>query len=424
MRIAIVGCGYVFDFYMSMLPSHPDLQVTGVHDIDPARTAAVAKHYGVHVYPDLAALLADSGVELVVNLTSIDAHFAVTKAALDAGKHVYCEKPLVTDLAQGRELFALADAKGLVLAAAPSNLFSDTVQSMWKAVRDGAIGAPLLAYAEFDDNPIYLMRPEKWRSASGAPWPYSHEYESGCTFEHSGYHLVWLCAILGPAVSVTGFSKMLVADKADVQLQPPDTPDFAVGCIQFASGAAARLTCSIIAPADHRMRIFGRAGEISADTYRDYQAPVRLERFSPLALSARRLRIMRRSPALGSLLGIGGVSLPLARNARSQPSRPIRSLRDFKRRQEGQQDKALGVALIADAIRNGRPSPIPPDFILHVTELTLAIQRAGTDTRTHRMETSFIGLQPLPETLAGPNYAAYAASHQPSLLARIVGRRR
>jgi predicted dehydrogenase len=419
MRIAIIGCGYVFDFYMAKFPSHPDLEIAGVYDIDTARTAAVARYYGLTVYPDLAALLADASVGLVVNLTSIESHFAVTKAALEAGKHVYCEKPLVTDIAQGQELFALAEAKGLVLAAAPSNLFSDTVQTMWKAVRDGAVGTPLLAYAEFDDNPIYLMRPESWRSASGAPWPYIHEYESGCTWEHAGYHLVWLCAILGPAISVTGFSKRLVADKTDLPLHPADTPDFTVGCINFASGAAARLTCSIIAPADHRMRIFGRAGEISADTYRDYQAPVRLERFGGQALSARRLRAVRNSPLLGSLLGVGGVSLPLARNARSQPKVKVRSPGALKRRQEGQQDKALGVALVADTIRTGRPSPVPPDFILHVTELTLAIQAAGTEGVAHKMQTSFAPMEPLPETLTAPDYSRM---YKPPLLARLAGK--
>jgi predicted dehydrogenase len=290
---------------------------------------------------------------------------------------------------------------------------------MWKAVRDGAIGTPLLAYAEFDDNPIYLMRPENWRSASGAPWPYIHEYESGCTWEHAGYHLVWLCAILGPALSVTGFAKRLVADKTDLPLHPADTPDFTVGCINFASGAAARLTCSIIAPADHRMRIFGRAGEVSADTYRDYQAPVQLERFGGQALSARRLRAVRNSPMLGKLLGVGGVSLPLARNARSQPRVKVRSPGALKRRQEGQQDKALGVALVADAIRAGRPSPVPADFILHVTELTLAIQAAGTEGSAHRMETSFAPIAPLPETLQAPDYAKM---YKPPLLARIAGK--
>jgi predicted dehydrogenase len=400
MKIAVVGCGYVFDFYMAKFPRHPDLEVLGVHDVDAARTAAVSKHYGLKVYPDLATLLGDAQVELVVNLTSIASHYDVTRAALEAGKHVYCEKPLVTDIAQGRDLFALAAEKGLVLAAAPSNLFSDTVQTMWKAVRDGRVGTPLLAYAEFDDNPIYLMGPENWRSASGAPWPYLHEYESGCTWEHAGYHLVWLCAILGPAVSVTGFSKRLVADKTQLPLHPADTPDFTVGCIHFASGAVARLTCSIIAPADHRMRIFGRDGELSADTYRDYQAPVRLERYTAKSLSGRRLRIVRETPGLARSLGIGGTKLPLVRNARSQPRPRPTSLRGFKRGQEGEQDKALGVALVADAIRAGRPSPVPPDFILHVTELTLAIQAAGTEGAAHRMETHFAPFDPLPETLA------------------------
>jgi predicted dehydrogenase len=400
-RIAIVGCGYVFDLYMAAFPHHRDLVIAGVHDIDPARTAAVARHYGLHVYPDLATLLADDSVTLVCNFASIDAHEAVTRAALEAGKHVYSEKPLVTDLDQARTLFALAESKGLVLACAPSNLFSDTVQTMWRAVRDGRVGQPLLAYAEFDDNPIWAMGPEHWRGASGSKWPYAHEYESGCTFEHAGYHLVWLCAILGPVKSVTGFSKQLVADKTAEPLHPDDTPDFSVGCLHFESGAVARITCSLLPPADHRMRIFGREGEISADTYRDYQAPVRLERWNAKALAARRLRVMRDNPQLARRLGVGGRELPLLRTARSRPRPspfrldPRRALREWKRREEGQQDKALGPALVAEAIRAGRPSPIPPDFILHVTELTLVLQRAGPEGCLHAMETRFAPLTPL-----------------------------
>ena len=400
-RIAVVGCGYVFDFYMAAFPHHKDIEIAGVHDLDPARTAAVAKYYGLSVYPDLAALLADDSVTLVCNFTSIDAHNAVTRAALEAGKHVYSEKPLVTDLDEARALFALADAKGLTLACAPSNLFSDTVQTMWRAVRDGQIGAPLLAYAEFDDGPIFAQHPEHWFSASGAQWPYVHEYESGCTFEHAGYHLVWLCAILGPVKSVTGFSKQLVADKTNEPLHPADTPDFSVGCLQFESGAVARITCSLLPPVDHGMRIFGRDAELSADTYRDYQAPVRLERWSGRSLSARRLRVVRDNPQIGRRLGIGGKTLPLVRSARSRPRPsplsldPRKAIRNWKRREEGQQDKAIGVALVAEAIRNGRPSPIPADFILHVTELTLVLQRAGSNGCMHIMETRFEPLSPL-----------------------------
>ena len=58
-------------------------------------------------------LLADAQIDIVVNLTSIESHYDVTSAALRAGKHVYSEKPLVTDLAQARALFELAEMKGL-----------------------------------------------------------------------------------------------------------------------------------------------------------------------------------------------------------------------------------------------------------------------------------------------------------------------
>src|SRR5699024_949709 len=125
-------------------------------------------------------------------LTSIESHHAVTRAALQAGKHVYSEKPLTTSMDDARELVALAHSKGLRLSCAPSNALSATARTMRKVLDDGTIGRPLLVYAEFDDNPVTLMKPERWRSRSGAPWPYLHEYEMGCTWEHLGYHLTWM----------------------------------------------------------------------------------------------------------------------------------------------------------------------------------------------------------------------------------------
>jgi len=394
MKIAIVGCGYVFDFYMSKLAGHTDLHLTGVYDTDPERLAQVCAFYRIRAYDSYAALLSDPAVEMVVNLTSIASHDAVSRAAIEAGKHVYCEKPLVTDLEQAKSLAALAAARGVALTGAPSNLYSDTVLTMWRAVREGRIGQPLLAYAEFDDMPIYLMQPETWRSASGAPWPYLHEYESGCTWEHAGYHLVWLCAILGPAISVTGFAKPLVRDKTDLPLHPGDTPDFTVGVIHFASGAVARLTCSIIAPTDHRMRLFGRDAELWSDSYRDYQAPVFLETYTRRSLSGRRLRAVRNSTVLRKLFGIGGRKLRLVRHSRSMHKAPLTSVRNWRRRQEGEQDKVLGIALVAEALRLGRPLPIPTDFVLHVTELTLAIQAAGVDGATYMVKTGFVPFDP------------------------------
>ena len=210
MKIAFVGCGYVFDIYMRTKWAHPELDVLGVFDIDTARSATVSRHYGFRVYPSYDALLADPEVEVVVNLTSIGSHYETTKRALQAGKHVYSEKPLTRELDQARELFALAESRGLVFTGAPCNLYTDSVSTMWKAVRDGAIGKPVLVYAELDENPAHLSNLERVRSPTGAPFPYAEEFQEGCTVEHIGYHLVWICAMFGPATSVTAFSKALV----------------------------------------------------------------------------------------------------------------------------------------------------------------------------------------------------------------------
>ena len=168
MKIAFVGCGYVFDIYMRTRWAHPELEICGVFDIDADRMDIVGQHYGLQVYPDYEALLADPAVEIVVNLTNIQAHFEITKRALEAGKHVYSEKPLTTAIDHTRELFALAKAKRLVLTGAPCNLYSDAVSTLWKAVRDGAIGKPVLVYAELDSNPGHLMHFEQRTRRHGA----------------------------------------------------------------------------------------------------------------------------------------------------------------------------------------------------------------------------------------------------------------
>src|ERR1700722_19833818 len=108
MKLAVVGCGYVFDIYMRAHWAHPELEIAGVFDLNPRRLEDVVAHYGLRPYPSYEALLADDSVQLVLNLTDIRSHYAVTKQALEAGKHVYSEKPLTKDLDRTRELFALA----------------------------------------------------------------------------------------------------------------------------------------------------------------------------------------------------------------------------------------------------------------------------------------------------------------------------
>lgn len=405
MNIAIVGCGFVFDIYMRTILAHPELSVSGVYDLNPERSRKVGEYYGFHVYPDLESLLSDDAVEIVVNLTNIDSHFEVTKTCLEAGKNVYCEKPLTKDVEQSRFLFSLAEEKGARLYAAPCNIFSDSVRTIFKAVEDGAIGRPLLVYAELDDNPIHLMEFDKVRSPTGAPWPLEEEVYEGCTYEHLGYHLVWICGLLGPAISVTAFSSELIENK--VKGLPPKvgTPDYSVACLHFANGAAARITCSVVAPRDHRMRVIGDAGEITADSYRQYRSPVFLERYTKGSLSARKFQTLRFRPALGRLFGIGGRRQELMRNWKSRAvegdqqmrsSMKQRILEWVRRREVYAQDKLAGIAEMARDIAENRTPYMTPEFIMHVNELTLLVQAAGPAGIAVKPQTSFEPLGPIP----------------------------
>jgi predicted dehydrogenase len=237
--------------------------------------------------------------------------------------------------------------------------------------------------------------------------------------------------MFGPVISVTAFSKTLIEHKTDTPLSPADTPDFSVGCLNFANGVAARITCSWVAPRDHRFRIIGDQGEISADNAFHDQTAVRLERFSRVSLAARKAYTLRTQPVLGQIFGIGGRRLSLIRRWKShavEAERGVgRSLKHkfvswLRRREIYAQDKLLGIAEMVRAIHDGRPQPMPPDFLMHLNELTLLIQHAGQDGRATKPTTTFKPLELLPD-VAGSlrNYReAYRTRLSERLLASLV----
>lgn len=429
MNIAFVGCGFVFDIYMRTIKAHPELNIAGVYDIIPERSHAVGRYYGFYVYESFQALLDDEKVDAVINLTNIGSHFDVSKKSLEAGKHVYSEKPLTPNMEDSRKLFEIAKLHNVRLYSGPCNIFSDTVRTMFKAVRDGAIGQPLLIYAELDDNPIQMMNFESVKSPTGASWPLVEEIREGCTYEHLGYHLVWICGLLGPAVSVTAVSNELIKDKAAAVPGLSGTPDYSVALLSFANGATARITCSVVAPRDHRMRIIGQEGEIMGDSYRHYRSPVFVERYSKASLNARKFQTLRASPFLGRLFGIGGRKVPLVTNAKSDAVRKNQQIRPslrqrmfewIRRREVYAQDKFIGISEMAREISEGQPQFLSPDFILHINEVTLFVQGAGAAGLTHRPTTTFSPLGPVPGTLSGsPDYRQIA---RPGLLESLLGR--
>jgi predicted dehydrogenase len=352
--IAMLGCGFVADFYRRTLPLHPGLDLIGVYDLERSRGEEMARATGAVAYPDMAALLADDRVGLVINLTNPEAHFETTRALLEAGKHVYTEKPLAMRLDHARALADLARARGLSLVSAPCTLLNPTAQTLWKLLREEAVGRVRLIHAEMDDGMVHRAPTAKWINTLGVAWPTIDEFEVGCTVEHAGYALSWLCAMFGPVETLTAHSEALVPDKAP-DAGPIHAPDYSVATMRFESGPVLRLTNGIYAPPDHRLRIFGDDGVIEvADTWEDW-SKIMLRRYRTI----RRRRFLSRGKAV-PLLG---------RQPKDRVFRDPR-MRDFCR----------GIAEMAAAIEAGRAPYTGADYALHLCELTLAAHFGATAT--------------------------------------------
>lgn len=276
MNIAIIGTGFVADYYMTTLRNYPELSLRGVYDRSPERLKAFVAHYNVPAYESYEALLADPDVQIVVNLTTPESHFAVSHAALCAGKHVYSEKPLAMDFDDAKALLELARQSGLTLAAAPANGLSDAHKLVSSLIK--TIGTPRLVYAEMEDGPVFRDKWSTWRSQSGAPWPGLHEFEIGCTLEHAGYALSWLVSLFGPVESVSAFSAITFPDKGPGTEHLHMAPDFSVGCLVFKSGLVARLTSGLAMPKDRSLTVVADKGSIVVDDLWDNRSAVRLER--------------------------------------------------------------------------------------------------------------------------------------------------
>lgn len=366
--IVIVGTGFVADLYMRSLKTFPAVKVAGAFDIDAARLKTFCEYWHVEAFDSLAAALAHDA--LVLNLTNPGAHFEVSKAALDAGCHVYSEKPLATSMADAHALAKLARDKNLMLASAPCNWLSQSAQTVWKAISAGEIGTPRLAYAELDDDFIPQAPYDKWLSESGAPWPAKDEFETGCTLEHAGYYLTWLMALFGPVDKVVAASANLIPNK--LAGDAPTAPDFSVATLFFRSGMVARLTCSIIAPHDHRLRIIGDDGVLELDECWSNTAAVRI----------RKRHVLRRKL----------INSPVARRTKiSGDTHP-----KVGRWGAASMNFALGPAEMLAALQAQRSPQIDTDFALHLNEVTLAIQGSGEDSGAQKMTTTFTPPDPMP----------------------------
>jgi len=205
MRVGLVGCGNISDIYLQNGPRFQDIVLIACADLNRDAANRQAERYAIDAR-SVEDLLKSDDVDIVLNLTIPEAHAEVSLRAIEAGKHVYSEKPLATAVADGVAIVAAAKARGLRLGAAPDTVLAAGVQEARALIDSGAIGKPLTGLAavmshgmeHWHPNPGFFFRP-------GA----------GPVFDMGPYYLSALVTLLGPVASVQaagqiGFEERIV----------------------------------------------------------------------------------------------------------------------------------------------------------------------------------------------------------------------
>jgi alcohol dehydrogenase (NADP+) len=235
-----VGAGAISEEYAAGL-SETSLSLAGVCDLDGERARALASAYDCPHHTDLDAALRAVDAPLVVNLTSHAAHAAVTRTALDAGRHVYSQKPLALDEENAADLLDTAEQNGLALGGAPEPEMGPTQQRAAALLADGRVGTVRLGYAH-----AHVGRVTDWHDRPAS------FLEIGPLYDGGVYPLSLLASWFGPV------SLVRVADTLDVwpdrTEQQPEAPSHVEAMLEFAAGPTVRLTASFYAP--HRSREF------------------------------------------------------------------------------------------------------------------------------------------------------------------------
>ena len=238
--IGIIGCGNISTSYLRLAPLFKGLEVRAVADINMEAAKARAAEFGTKAL-SVDDLLAAKDIDIVINLTIPDAHYPVSKAILEAGKHAYSEKPLVLTLEQGTTLRDLAAAKGLKVGCAPDTFLGGAHQQARAVLDEGRIGTIIAGAAAVQNHGMeaWHPNPDFFFLPGGGPM-----------LDLGPYYVANLINLLGPVRRVGALANMPSATRTigsgdrKGQTVPVKTPTNIHALLEFANGATVQLSTS------------------------------------------------------------------------------------------------------------------------------------------------------------------------------------
>lgn len=276
-KAGLIGCGNISAAYLRNKATFDAMEIVACADLDEDRARQRAEEFDVRAMT-IADLLGDPEIELIINLTIPKAHAQVNLQALEAGKHVYVEKPFAVTREEAKMVLETAKRLGLRVGSAPDTFLGGGIQTAIKLIRDGWIGMPVAASA------FMIGRGhEHWHPAP----EFYYEAGGGPMFDMGPYYLTALVAMLGPVTRLTGSAKSsyptrtILSEPLRGKVITAEVPTHVTGVMDFASGAVATMIMSFDAfggTSLPRIEVYGSQGTLVVPDPNTFGGPLLVRR--------------------------------------------------------------------------------------------------------------------------------------------------
>ena len=217
--MGVVGLGKMGLSHLSIFRAHPDVDLVAVCDSTGYVLDVLGKYTGLRTYKDLSAMLAAEQLDAVVIATPSHLHAPMVRTALEAGVHVFCEKPFTLDDADGEALTALARERGLVTQVGYHNRFVAAFAELKRLIDGGALGAVTHVVAEAYGPVVLAPKGGTWRSRRSSG--------GGCLYDYAAHPIDLVQWYLGMPTGVEGsrLNKIFSAETDDEVVSTLMYPD-------------------------------------------------------------------------------------------------------------------------------------------------------------------------------------------------------
>jgi predicted dehydrogenase len=371
-NVGLLGCGDICDIYFKNGLRSEILTMAACASLHEEKAHRKAQEYNIPKACSIDDLINDPQIDIILNLTVPEVHAKFNLAALEAGKHVYSEKPLAAVPEDGQTIIALAKSKGLIVGCAPDTFLGGRLQTCRKAIDEGLIGEPTAAAA-------FVVSPgHEWHHPNPE---FFYKPGGGPLLDIGPYYLTALVSLLGPVTSCCAFSKttfpertVLCGPKSGESIKV-EVPTYISGTMEFSTGVIGTITASfdIWDSQLPRIEIYGTAGTLCVPDVDPLEGPNLFG--GPVLIKTKETSRWRGVPRKPELQDWDDLSVSHKYNENS---------------------RGLGLSDMAYAIRDGRPHKASGEMAYHVLEIGYALLESAKNRQYYHLSSTCNRPDPLP----------------------------